>query len=258
MCKKVIFLDIDGILNPYTNQLENESRGVWRSEQITLNKNAIQTLKKIVGVTGAELVLSSTWRYPENNGTFASKENLEKQLREYGMCISDVTTVADGLDRRGEILSYLNEHTEITHCVVLDDDTDIDAYNDLRRFWVYIDPKFGLQERHITQVMEVFKNEELPENREFETMLRVAVNCESVEKEIFYAAEKQIQFNNIFNAETDNERHRYISALLRHDKEHRNVNETWLREGPKTEKQKEKQQRARNIKLKDCLKDEKE
>jgi predicted mannosyl-3-phosphoglycerate phosphatase (HAD superfamily) len=49
---KIIFLDIDGVLNNYNTLGEGLN---WES-------NAVKILKRIIKETGAKVVLSSTWR----------------------------------------------------------------------------------------------------------------------------------------------------------------------------------------------------
>ena len=59
---KVIFLDIDGVLNSdeYFDRIKNlEITGI--EEQIDIKK--VELLKKAIDETGAKVVLSSSWRY---------------------------------------------------------------------------------------------------------------------------------------------------------------------------------------------------
>lgn len=68
--EKIIFLDIDGVLNPihYMNCMyklwkasNNEIKSHDEYGQLFLNHNC-EALKKIIDETGAKLVISSTWR----------------------------------------------------------------------------------------------------------------------------------------------------------------------------------------------------
>ena len=71
--RKVIFLDIDGVINSEINQDYNFKKGRWSTRNIVMDPEAMLCLKEIVGKTGAEIVLSSTWRYADEDGSFASK-----------------------------------------------------------------------------------------------------------------------------------------------------------------------------------------
>lgn len=57
---KIIFLDIDGVLNSHKYWVENPDRE--KSRLGDLDPSAIETLNRIVERTGAKIVLSSTWR----------------------------------------------------------------------------------------------------------------------------------------------------------------------------------------------------
>lgn len=54
--EKVIFLDIDGVLNDENNTTPNY-----------VNEQMVQRLKKIIDATGAEVILSSSWRHAFEN-----------------------------------------------------------------------------------------------------------------------------------------------------------------------------------------------
>lgn len=143
---KVIFLDVDGVLN--------SDRTLYK--YTSLEDDLILNLKEIVDKTEAIIVLSSSWRSVEN----ALRELIDK-LFEYGMHISSMTT--DGVrlkyiqnagftpskkylefskmnydtgeredfthDRGAEIYYWLNHHKDVESFVILDDeDFDIEAY----------------------------------------------------------------------------------------------------------------------------------
>lgn len=54
--EKIIFLDIDGVLNNAKSDI---------SDLFVIETDLLQILKKIVDSTDASIVLSSTWRYTE-------------------------------------------------------------------------------------------------------------------------------------------------------------------------------------------------
>ena len=77
---KVIFTDIDGVLNEDTTPTRTKSHVLF------IDKEKLLRLKRIVDATGAKIVLSSTWRYgrnnPKYNGDFLE---LQEAFRKVGL-----------------------------------------------------------------------------------------------------------------------------------------------------------------------------
>jgi hypothetical protein len=72
----VVFLDVDGVLHP----LMVEFRDGKLSDEHLFKEECMRYLKRIVDETGAELVLSSSWRQFEG-----PKEKLAKALAVHGL-----------------------------------------------------------------------------------------------------------------------------------------------------------------------------
>ena len=149
---KVVFLDIDGVLNPYPNQKKNMEAGTGDSSVLILDLNCMKALKKIIKKTDAKIVLSSTWRREEWNGGFAPKENVQRQLQEYGMELWDFTPVLPVYDRGKEILCYLREHPEVDNYLIFDDDRSVGWYEELAEHFVRINPEIGLANINIRKI----------------------------------------------------------------------------------------------------------
>ncbi len=58
---KIIFLDIDGVLNS-DNWLQSEASKTGSYPENKFDPNAVRLLNKMVQQTNAKLVLTSTWR----------------------------------------------------------------------------------------------------------------------------------------------------------------------------------------------------
>lgn len=112
---KVIFLDIDGVLN--TN-----------SDREILN-DKVKLLSELVSKTGADVVLSSSWRYgwnqPELNKPGTRIYRLKQLLKNNCIVIKD--TIGLDLTKSMQIKNYLNTNM-ISNYIVLDDEP-IDAGN---------------------------------------------------------------------------------------------------------------------------------
>lgn len=123
-CKKdkIIFLDVDGVLNNHrfitNNQfLSSESRR-------NIDNEKVMVLKTIVAQTGARIVLSSSWRLQFDRSlqplSGAAKELVDK-LAEYGLCLWDKTD--DCVNKVESINKWLEEHRNtISNYVIIDDD----------------------------------------------------------------------------------------------------------------------------------------
>ena len=116
--KKLIFLDIDGVLNTGRSVEYDNKFGRKFIDEMNLDNEALSNLRALIDVTGAELVLSSTWRLAVGSNSSAFS-NIELKLSEYGMAISDITTRRT-LGREREIMSYLLRHP-FSRYVILDD-----------------------------------------------------------------------------------------------------------------------------------------
>lgn len=120
--RKVIFLDIDGVLN---------DDGEEQREQV-INPEFVSNLAYIVKNTGADIVLSSSWRgavrsFLEFNNGGRNQDDVEfllKLFNEYGLTISDTTLdLGSGPDARPfEIRAWLANRPNITNFVILDDE----------------------------------------------------------------------------------------------------------------------------------------
>ena len=119
--RKIIFLDIDGVLN--SSDFDDHCRKEYWLDPPTeeiLDAEAIMTLRYIVDQTGAEVVMSSSWReYPE------AKWKAIMLLDLYGVQVVDSTPILPGPRqwdyRNNEIKAWLDQHPEVTNYLILDD-----------------------------------------------------------------------------------------------------------------------------------------
>lgn len=110
---KVIFLDVDGVLNTRPGSLDAAK---------------LQLLTQIVQETGAQIVLSSTWRKHQH-----LKNRLQSALSARALKLYSSTPVLEyeeyGLMRarpRGEeIRAWLDENPHVSQFVILDDDPNM-------------------------------------------------------------------------------------------------------------------------------------
>ena len=117
---KIIFLDVDGVLNSQSYLLgckENDN-----SER-EIDEECVKNLKTIVDKTGADIVLSSTWRRMKDDHKLAI--HLNTILDKYGLHISGKTPWIHG-NRPEEIKvwldNYISKGNRIKSFVILDDE----------------------------------------------------------------------------------------------------------------------------------------
>ena len=122
---KVIFLDVDGVLNDAATEDRTPDGFIGLSDAM------ISNLERIVKQTNAKVVLVSTWKSEldalEQNRT-PDGEYLDKHLKEHGIMISD-KTIDRVSDRGNGIVTWLKTHPEVKSWIVLDDDVFFDYHH---------------------------------------------------------------------------------------------------------------------------------
>lgn len=162
---KVIFLDIDGVLNTPSS----ESRC---GEYIGIDDEKVEKLKKIVEKTKAEIVLVSTWKkYWRKEEKLkplqdCSATYLDEKLAKCGLKAVDKTRdKSDGryLSRGEGILEYICRNN-VENYVILDDcQFDYDG-NDLTDKLVKTNQIEGLTEKQVKAACEILKNKQKQKN----------------------------------------------------------------------------------------------
>ena len=109
---KIIFLDIDGVLN--NTRTKNP-----RKFPYIVDPELLERFKQLLAATAAQVVLSSTWRY-DPVGLLAAKH--------HGIPFVDVTPDLPGRPRCDEIGQWIYVHPGVERFLVIDDeDDDLDA-----------------------------------------------------------------------------------------------------------------------------------
>jgi hypothetical protein len=151
---KLIFLDIDGVLNsgrwlasiPY-KLLREQDPHVDRWVHM-LDPAAVRLLNQIVERTGASIVVSSSWRYA------LDFERLVQVLRAGGVCGEIIGSTPGGKGIRGlEIEDWLNlSHLSYDAFLILDDDSDMEP---LAHRLVKTTFSDGLRREHVERAVEM-------------------------------------------------------------------------------------------------------
>lgn len=140
---KVIFLDIDGVMNSVADRFS-----------FTIETDLhFHILKLIVDATGAKIVLSSSWRK-------SLYDFVNNRLKQFGMELLDRTPVFHRpYVQRGEEIRYWLEHTEshVDRFVILDDEGDMCEYK--HTHLVKTNPLIGLRTPWAVEAIKILNGE---------------------------------------------------------------------------------------------------
>lgn len=127
---KIIFLDIDGVLNTIQTFIDiNREYQITGEKRIEIDEFRVELLKKIIAKTDAKIILSSSWKhyFQKNNHNIIPRskrgKDLVKIFHKYELEIYDMTPDLPNHLREDEIEEYLISHDNIENFVIIDDDT---------------------------------------------------------------------------------------------------------------------------------------
>jgi hypothetical protein len=118
---KVLFLDIDGVLNSYRscyafNGFPHSFTGKCRDK---FDWTAVALVRNLCEETGASIVLSSSWRI--GRVVHECANGLDLPIFDFTPRIAGY----DGKVRGDEIDAWLKAHPEVTQYAIVDDDSDM-------------------------------------------------------------------------------------------------------------------------------------
>ena len=135
---RIIFLDFDGVLAPIRR---------W-DRYGDLERPCIEVLNAIVASSGADVVVSSTWRHGKSVAELQAILEAEGFV---GRVVDKTPSDIRGAYRGDEIAAWLAEHPA-RGFVIIDDHADM---GELRSHLVLTEPGHGLQPRHVPRALEI-------------------------------------------------------------------------------------------------------
>lgn len=156
---KVIFLDIDGVLNHDnyygTDEFMLHDRFKPNSQ---ICRDTVQLLNHFIEDTKCKVVITSTWRLGR------TITELQKLLDNKGFT-GIVVGKTENLSRmhhtimcRGkEIQKYLNDNPDITQCVIFED--DMDDMIEVLSHTIFVNPTTGLTQESLVKALDVLKED---------------------------------------------------------------------------------------------------
>lgn len=185
---KVIFLDIDGVLNGYNFwnlvgwnisyflHIQNWYRNHVR-EPFGIHEEKVKKLAKIVNKTNCKVVMSSSWRNAFWKVPYEKKDGnlkiLTDMLNYYNIEVIDITPKFPDGRRDKEILSWLSKYeNEIESFVILDDERfDLECFVDTHLVQTSSVPKgkmirghwyenTGLKNKHVKKAIQILNKKD--------------------------------------------------------------------------------------------------
>lgn len=148
---KVIFLDVDGVLNDQDLIFEK-----FKTKEIEISKDKLLLLKKIITSNDdTKVVLSSSWRIGllKKDGKIVADTTYHKEflelLKEYSIQIYDITP---SMMSRPEEIKYYLDNNDIESYVILDDE-DLNDENQVKTDFF----NGGLREEHVSLAIDILK-----------------------------------------------------------------------------------------------------
>ena len=146
---KIIFLDIDGVLNNVP--FHKNFKGTFTKSTDEIDTQSVLWLNDLIKETDAKVVVTSTWRLGK------TVEELQKILEDKGF-VGEVIGKTDSLNngyvfRGNEILKWMKDNEQLVgyyayyeSYVIFDDDSDMLYWQ--KDNFIKIDPWFGLSPNH--------------------------------------------------------------------------------------------------------------
>lgn len=149
---KVVFLDIDGVLNSM-DYLKVTSRLGIRKDKVDkygdpFDPRCVLNLEMVIKETGALIVISSVWKY---QGLEAMK-SMWKDRNLPGEVIG-ITPNING-PRGAEIEKWLQDEMSVNEYVIIDDDNDMLPHQVIN--FVQTDSDFGLSYDNAKRIIKIF------------------------------------------------------------------------------------------------------
>jgi hypothetical protein len=156
----IIFLDMDGVVVTYRSITAHKEN----AQNTEVDPACASMLNRLVGKSGAHIVISSTWRSSH------SLDEISNVLRVAGFAFPhrvidktprlvkdlkalDASTICVAKPRRDEISAWLRAHPGCKKFVILDDDKDAE----IPGHYVRTNLEGGLQEHHVRQALRILE-----------------------------------------------------------------------------------------------------
>ena len=159
--RKIIFLDLDGVLNTARWHEQAKVDELKDDYGYTFDPTAVSNLADIIEKTGADIVISSSWKFMG----LSKMQKMWKDRRLPGKVVgltpnsvSDEFLLHADLDnmdfmaiRGQEIKEWLMQNSGVTHYAILDDLNDV--LQEQESHFIWIDPVVGITTENVVQTV---------------------------------------------------------------------------------------------------------
>lgn len=148
---KVLFLDIDGVLNTDRQQWHCQMNCITPIDEFgyEFDHKAVDNLATILEETGAEIVISSSWK-------FLGLQTLQKMWEDRKLPGTILDITPDGKSKGWEIDEWLMEcESQVNRYAIIDDENDI-LPKQLNRF-VQTNSQFGITCKDAERVITILR-----------------------------------------------------------------------------------------------------
>ena len=148
---KVLFLDIDGVLNTDRQHWHCQMNGITPVDEFgyEFDHKAVVNLATILEETDAEIVISSSWK-------FLGLQTLQKMWKDRNLPGSILDITPDGDNKGWEIGEWLLKHeSQVSGYAIIDDENDMQP--EQQEHFVQTNSQFGITLKDADRVMTILR-----------------------------------------------------------------------------------------------------
>lgn len=148
---KVLFLDIDGVLNTDRQHWHCQMNGITPVDEFGYEfvPKAVNNLTTILEETDAEIVISSSWK-------FLGLQTLQKMWKDRNLPSTILDITPDGKSKGSEIDEWLMEcESQVNRYAIIDDENDM--LTKQQKHFVQTNSQFGITCKDAERVITILR-----------------------------------------------------------------------------------------------------
>lgn len=148
---KVLFLDIDGVLNTDRQHWHCQMNGITPVDEFgyEFDHKAVDNLATILEETDAEIVMSSSWK-------FLGLQTLQKMWKDRNLPGTIIDITPDGKSKGLEINEWLMEReAQVIRYAIIDDENDM--LTEQQKHFVQTNSQFGITCKDVERVISILR-----------------------------------------------------------------------------------------------------